>query len=106
VGALLQKHRKPLKDQAIFSATIDDQASERFSLLEISAPEEKGVVYRLARAISECGWNIHAARLSVWGSRARDAFYVTDLNGKKIPSEAASCLTDRLPAAPTVRRKR
>ncbi len=47
VGALLQTHRKPLKDQAIFSATIDDAASERFSLLEISAPDEKGVVYRV-----------------------------------------------------------
>lgn len=106
VGALLQKHRKPLKDQAIFTATIDDTASERFSLLEISAPDEKGVVYRLARAVSECGWNIHAARLSVWGSRARDTFYITDPDGSKPPAEAAACLIERLPAAPIVHRER
>ncbi|MBV9848372.1 MAG: HD domain-containing protein [Armatimonadetes bacterium] len=106
VGALLQKHKKPLKEQAIFSAIIDDASSERFSLLEISAPDEKGVVYRLARAVAHCGWNIHAARLSVWGSRARDAFYITDLDGKKVPADAAQCLTSFLPAATSARRKR
>ena len=53
VGELLQKHKKPLKEQSIFSATVDDAISDRFSLLEISAPDEKGVVYRLARAVSQ-----------------------------------------------------
>ena len=106
VGELLQKHRRPLKEQSIFSATVDDAISDRFSLLEISAPDEKGVVYRLARAVSHCGWNIHAARLSVWGSRARDAFYITDPDGKKVPADAARCLTSYLPAASSGRRKR
>ena len=106
VGELLQKHKKTLKEQAIFSATIDDAASDRFSLLEISAPDEKGVVYRLARAISHCGWNIHAARLSVWGSRARDAFYITGQDRKKVPADAAQSLISSLPVATPARRTR
>ena len=106
VGELLQKYKKPLKEQSIFSATVDDAISDRFSLLEISAPDEKGVVYRLARAVSHCGWNIHAARLSVWGSRARDAFYITDPDGNKVSADAAQCLTSSLPAASSARRNR
>ena len=97
IGELLQTHKKPLKEQTIYAAKIDENASERFSLLEVSAPDETGVVYRLSRAISALGWNIHAARLSVWGSRARDAFYVTGPEGNKVPSADVSRLLSVLP---------
>ncbi len=99
IGALLQKYKKPLKEQTIYTAAIDEAASERFSLLEVSAPDERGVLYRLTRAISALGWNIHAARLSVWGSRARDAFYVTNAEGRKVPAADVSRLLSALPTA-------
>ncbi len=105
VGALLQQHKKPLKEQTIYAAALDDTASERFSLLEVSAPDERGVLYRLTRAISMLGWNIHAARLSVWGSRARDAFYVTGADGHKIPAADAQRLLSSLPTAPLQKKK-
>ena len=106
IGQLLQDHKKPLKEQTIYTAKLDDSASERFSLLEVSAPDETGVLYRLTRAVSSLGWNTHAARLSVWGSRARDAFYVTDLDGKKVPAGEVSRLLDTLPMEAYVRKKR
>ena len=106
IGELLQAHKKPLKEQTIYTARIDENASERFSLLEVSAPDETGVVYRLARAISALGWNIHAARLSVWGSRARDAFYISDLEGKKVPSADADRLLSALPHEDFSQKKR
>jgi len=106
IGELLQSHRKPLKEQTIYTAKIDENASERFSLLEVSAPDETGVVYRLARAISALGWNIHAARLSVWGSRARDAFYITDLDGRKVPAADADRLLSALPHEDFSKKKR
>jgi [protein-PII] uridylyltransferase len=102
---LLNQRKKPIKEQTIYSATIDDAASERFSLLEVSAPDEKGVVYRLASAISGLGWNIHAARLSVWGSRARDAFYITDTHNRKVPAQEVSRLLSALPTASYVKKK-
>ncbi|MDQ2799776.1 MAG: HD domain-containing protein [Armatimonadota bacterium] len=98
IGELLTQRKKTLKEQTIYSAKIEENASERFSLLEVSAPDEKGVVYRLARAVSQLNWNIHAARLSVWGSRARDAFYITDLDGKKVPPSDVDRLLSRLPS--------
>jgi len=106
IGELLQSHRKPLKEQTIYTATLDENASERFSLLEVSAPDETGVVYRLARAVSALGWNIHAARLSVWGSRARDAFYVTDPDGGKVPAADAARLLSALPHEDYSKKKR
>ena len=106
IGELLQSQKKPLKEQTIYTAKIDENASERFSLLEVSAPDETGVVYRLARAISALGWNIHAARLSVWGSRARDAFYITDPDGSKVPAADAARLLSALPHEDFSKKKR
>ena len=106
IGELLQSHKKPLKEQTIYTATVDENASERFSLLEVSAPDETGVVYRLARAISALGWNIHAARLSVWGSRARDAFYITHPDGSKVPAADAARLLSALPHEDFSKKKR
>ena len=102
---LLGQKRKPIKEQTIYTAVIDDRASERFSLLEVSAPDEKGVLYRLTSAISSVGWNIHAARLSVWGSRARDAFYITDTNGKKVSADEDQRLLEILPTTSFVKKK-
>ena len=106
IGELLQTYKKPLKEQTIYTAVIDENVSERFSLLEVSAPDETGVVYRLARAVSALDWNIHAARLSVWGSRARDAFYISDLDGHKVSSTDASRLLAALPQEAFSKKKR
>ncbi len=106
IGELLKTHKKPLKEQTIYAVKLDENASERFSLLEVSAPDETGVVYRLSRAVSALGWNIHAARLSVWGSRARDAFYVTGADGGKVPAGDVSRLLSLLPQETWSKKKR
>jgi [protein-PII] uridylyltransferase len=105
LAELLKQRKKPIKEQTIYSALIDDTTSDRFSVLEVSAPDEKGVVYRLASAISSVGWNIHAARISVWGSRARDAFYITDTQNKKVSAADVQRLLDLLPTTSYVKRK-
>jgi [protein-PII] uridylyltransferase len=94
---LFERRKKPDKDQVIHAAKLDDVTSERYSLLEVRAPMEPGVIYRLARAISKLGWNIHSARLSLWGSRVRAAFYVTTPDGQKVASAELSRLYTLLP---------
>ncbi len=37
------------------------------------------------RAMAEVGWDIHSARVSTLDGEARDAFYITDLDGHKLP---------------------
>jgi len=97
LDALFTKRKKLEKEQAIHLARLDDVSSDRYSLLEVRAPDEPGVVYRLSRAISQIGWNIHSARMSIWGSRVRAAFYITDTTGNKVPESELSRLLSALP---------
>jgi len=95
--ALFEKRKKPAKQQVIHRATLDSQTSDRYSLLEVRAPDEPGVLYRLTSAVSTLKWNIHSARVSVWGSRVRAAFYITGLGGVKIPESEMPKLLSVLP---------
>ncbi|MDR3706749.1 MAG: HD domain-containing protein [Capsulimonadaceae bacterium] len=103
--ALFEKRRKPSKQQVIHRAVLDSTSSDRYSLLEVRAPDEPGVLYRLTSAISGLKWNIHSARVSVWGSRVRAAFYVTDVGGGKIPDGDIERLYGVLPREEFTRRK-
>jgi [protein-PII] uridylyltransferase len=94
---LFAKRKKAPTEQKIDAARLSESASERYSLLDIRAADEPGVVYRLSNAISKLGWNIHSARVSVWGSRVRAAFYITDVDGRKIPEADLPRLLEVLP---------
>jgi [protein-PII] uridylyltransferase len=58
-------------------------------VVELDAPDQPGLLYRLTRAIARMDWAIHSARISTTGDRARDAFYVTDRAGAKITGDPA-----------------
>ena len=103
--ALFEKRKKPAKQQVIHRATLDTNASDRFSLLEVRAPDEQGVLYRLTSALSGLKWNIHSARVSVWGSRVRAAFYITTDGGSKVPESELARLLSVLPREEFQRRK-
>ena len=96
IHELHQKRKKSTADQTVHSAKIDDSTSERYSLVDVRAPMEQGVLYRVASAISELAWNIHSARLSLWGSRLRAAFYVTNADRRKVPAEDVAALLEKL----------
>jgi [protein-PII] uridylyltransferase len=98
VSTLLTRKGKPTETvQPVRSLLLDDATSPNYSILDVQAPDTRGVVYRLADAISSLGWNIHSARLSTWRGNARNAYYLTDIAGNKIPADAVSLLDDRLP---------
>lgn len=95
--ALFEKRKKPHKQQVIHGARIDEETSDRYSLLEVRAPDEPGVLYRLCAALSRLEWNIHSARVSVFGSRVRAAFYITTTGGGKVPAGDVERLLSTLP---------
>jgi [protein-PII] uridylyltransferase len=97
LAELFEKRKKPAKVQIIHGARIDSISSDRYSLLEIRSPDEPGVIYRLSNAISRLGWNIHSARVSVWGSRVRATFYITDIEGAKISEDQLPIVYEALP---------
>lgn len=69
---------------------VDNRASDKFTLLEVSGPNRPGELYRITRALGADGLAIHSAKISSYGQRYVDVFYLRDGLGGKIES------TDRL----------
>ena len=88
VSELLEKRKKPFSvRQPVNSIHIDDTASAEYTLLDVDAPDALGLVYRFAALLGNFGWNIHAARCTVWGGHVRCAFYLTDAKGQLLPAD-------------------
>ncbi|WDF72580.1 [protein-PII] uridylyltransferase [Novosphingobium sp. KACC 22771] len=63
---------------------FDNDASNRFTVVEISARDRPALLNRLARALFESRLIVHSAHVATYGERAVDTFYVTDLFGGKV----------------------
>ncbi len=67
---------------------IDNRASNRYTVIEVSARDRPALLYALAFALFEAKVSISSAHIATYGERAVDTFYVTDLTGDKITSDA------------------
>jgi [protein-PII] uridylyltransferase len=65
-------------------AIINNQWSDRYTVIEVSGLDRPGLLYQLTTAISKLNLNIASAHVATFGERARDVFYVTDLLGAQI----------------------
>ena len=74
---------------------FDNEASNRFTVIEVVARDRAALLNRLARALFESRLVIHSAHVTGYGERAVDTFYVTDLLGTKVEAK------DRLEAIET-----
>jgi [protein-PII] uridylyltransferase len=61
-------------------ALVDD-ASTSATVVEVRAHDEPGLLWRIGRALGDCGLNVQAARVETLGAEAVDVFYVTDSSG-------------------------
>ena len=66
--------------------SIDNDASNRFTVIEVNARDRAALLNRLGRALFENGLLIHSAHVTNYGERANDTFYVTDTLGGKVLS--------------------
>jgi [protein-PII] uridylyltransferase len=64
--------------------TLVDDASETATVLEVRAHDAPGLLWRVGRALGECGLDVRAARVETLGAEVVDVFYVTDGDGKKL----------------------
>jgi len=63
---------------------VNNQWSDRHTVIEVSGLDRPGLLFQLTAAISKLNLNIASAHVSTFGERARDVFYVTDLLGARI----------------------
>jgi [protein-PII] uridylyltransferase len=67
--------------------TLVDDASDTATVVEVRAHDAPGLLWRVGRALGECGLDVRAARVETRGAEVVDVFYVTDGDGKLLAGE-------------------
>jgi [protein-PII] uridylyltransferase len=68
--------------------TVDSEASETATVLEVRAPDEIGLLHRITRTLFEADLDVVSARVSTLGEMVVDAFYVRESDGAKVTDES------------------
>ncbi len=66
----------------------DNSTSEKYTILDIFAHDQMGLLYTIARTLFELGLSVALAKIGTYLDQVVDVFYVTDQAGRKIEDEA------------------
>jgi [protein-PII] uridylyltransferase len=66
------------------TVTLVDDASDIATVVEVRAHDAPGLLWRIGRALGECGLDVRAARVETLGAEAVDVFYVVDAGGQPV----------------------
>jgi [protein-PII] uridylyltransferase len=80
-----------------------DDASDFFTVVEVETADRIGLLHDLAHVFEDLRLDVHVAKVATYGPRVVDAFYVRDLEGRKVgetgrTAEVRGALRDRLAA--------
>jgi [protein-PII] uridylyltransferase len=64
--------------------SFENQVSARYTVVDVKATDEAGLLYTITHSLGENGLDIHMAIISTVVDQANDAFYVVDTEGQKI----------------------
>jgi [protein-PII] uridylyltransferase len=92
LAALMEKRKPAERRISAFTvepeAVINNALSDVFTVIEVSGLDRPGLLYDLTSALSDLSLDITSAHIATYGEKAVDVFYVTDLTGKKVTTEA------------------
>jgi [protein-PII] uridylyltransferase len=83
------RYRRTAARPADARVLVDNEASERATVIEVRAPDGVAVLHRITTALANCGLDVKLARVSTIGHEVVDAFYVTDRAGAKVLDDEA-----------------
>ena len=63
---------------------IDNNASATYTVVEVNARDKVGLLYEITKTLVTLRLSIGSARITTYGVRAVDVFYVKDMFGMKI----------------------
>ena len=66
---------------------LDNHASDRCTVIDVFAADRPGLLATLARTLAEQGCRIRLAKISTHLDQVVDVFYVTDVDGHKLPDD-------------------
>lgn len=67
---------------------IDNNTSDRFTIIDVFAADRTGLLYRVTRSLYELGLSVSLAKIATHVDQVLDVFYVTDHHGDKIVNES------------------
>ncbi len=79
-----QAAARPVAGAAPPTVTLVDDASHTATVVEVRAHDAPGLLWRIGRALGECGLDLRAARAETLGAEAVDVFYVVDADGEPV----------------------
>ena len=86
------KSNHPKRTEAFRVASriaIDNGLSNQHTVIEITARDRVGLLYTIAKTLSDLQLNIASAHISTYGERAVDVFYIKNKFGLKIEQDSS-----------------
>jgi [protein-PII] uridylyltransferase len=95
-----RSHYPPPLDLDV-EVSVHNDVSDFFTVVEVGCPDRIGLLFDITATLAELHLDVHLAKVSTYGGRVVDAFYVRDELGQKIDgaaqiSEIEQALTARL----------
>ncbi len=93
VEYLFERHRRRLRRESLpvlhepTRVVIDNDSSERFTVIDVFAHDRRGLLYTIASLLLELGLSVSLAKISTHLDQVLDVFYVTDREGIKLRDE-------------------
>jgi [protein-PII] uridylyltransferase len=79
--------RPPSAAPARVEVSVDNEASDSATVIEVRAPDRIGTLYRITKALAELELDVRLAKVASLGHEVVDAFYVVDRDGAKLTDE-------------------
>ncbi len=74
----------PVTSDTPVTVTVDNRASDFFTVIEVGAPDRIGLLHDITAALAELRLDVHLAKVTTFTGRVIDAFYVRDGGGGKV----------------------
>ena len=69
------------------SVILSNGLSNKFTVIEVECLDRPGLLAEITAVLADLSLDIHSARITTFGEKVIDTFYVTDLLGSKITNE-------------------
>ena len=77
-------HYPPPRAGIPVKVTVDNQASDFYTVIEVGAADRIGLLFDVTRSFADLDLDVHVAKVATYGERVVDAFYIRDALGRKV----------------------
>ena len=81
------RKRKPTYAEQPTRVEIDNDSSDRCTVIDVFTLDRPGLLYALSRTIFQCGYSVDLAKIGTHLEQVVDVFYITTPEGEKLDDE-------------------